>query len=215
MKKVLLVFLLLVICLCLSFPFANKNSSPFVSDTGQIEIISDDNKSKIGKEVLNENGPEVVDKEWIYASDDVNNSESFAVNIQIPQNPFYSSVASSLCLPGNSVQEIVTCDNVVPEIIIPNGAVGVFSKGDSSGWLCNAGSILSWSFEKYPMENGTHQTLGVGYIKDGVMHEMQTYRDSLDGEYNFIVPEDGTYFIYVIALSSDPISLKGSDIQIS
>lgn len=177
-------------------------------------MISNDNRFKIGKEVINENNPEIPDEEWPDSSD-VNHPESLLANIQIPKNPFFCSVASDLCLPGSSVQEVATDDNVVPEMIIPNGAVGVFSKGGLSGWLCDTGDILSWSFEKYPMENGIPQTLGVGYIKDGVMYEALTYRDSLDGVYSFTAPEGGTYYIYVIGLSSDPISLKESDIQMS
>lgn len=218
-KKVSLVLLLFVLCLCIfiSLYFANKKLPSFVPDTQQIEIISDNNEFKVGKEVLNENKPVVFNEESentpeIYFEE--SNSPVVDETTQIPENSFFSSLASPLCYPGSSVQEIATHDNMTPDIIIPNGAVGVFSKSDSSGWHCKTGDILSWSFEKFPMENGTSQSIGIGYIKDGVMYETQIYSDSLDGEYSFTVPSDGTYYIYVIGLSSDPISLKGSEIEI-
>lgn len=211
MKKALLLFSVLCICVCLSIFFTNQKTE-LESDTLQIELITGNNRHKIGKEILSQAAPEVSNENDFYPLS-VDGLESCVADIEIPENPFYTSIASSLCHPGNSVQEIVTHDNMVPEIIIPNGAVGVFSKGDLSGWSCNAGCILSWSFEKYPMDSGIAQTLGVGYIKDGIMYEMEAFKESLDGTYHLSVQEDGIYHIYVIGLSSDPISLKGSDIQ--
>ncbi|WP_409969895.1 hypothetical protein RFF05_08345 [Bengtsoniella intestinalis] len=210
MKKSLII--LLGICLCFTIVFATQNSLS-MSDTHNVELITDDNSAEVGKEVFNQTVPQVSDGEHIDSSD-VNSPEFLIAEIQIPENPFFSTLASDQCLPGDSVQEILTIDNVTPEIIIPNGAVGVFSKDASTGWTCNAGDILSFSFEKYPMETGTSQTLGIGHIKDGVMYEVQAFRDSLDGTYNFTIQEDGVYYIYVIGLSSDPISLKESAIEI-
>lgn len=212
MKKISVIILLLGVCLCLSTAYTIKSSSLFISDTNQIEIISDENADKIGKEVLNRNPPKVYGgQDW---PSDTEELEPIALDMQIPENPFFSSLASDQVSLGTSVQEIATQDGLVPEFIIPNGAIGVFSKGNQSGWSCKAGDTLIWSFEKYPMENGISQSICVGYIKDDVMYEAQAFGETLEGEYELTVPEDGIYYIYVIGASSDPISMKGSDIQI-
>lgn len=47
------------------------------------------------------------------------------------------------------------------------------------------------------------------------MHEIQLFRNSLDGKYELTVLEDGIYHIFVVCLSSDPISLKEGEIFIN
>lgn len=207
-KNLKVVFLVLTICLLLvlSYTSAKKEKYSLV----EVELINKGNSFLVGKEIVNHN-PKVVpqvEQNSIADQPEQNNSS-------LPDNPICHSVADEATIPGTSITEIVTADCRTPEIIIPNGAIGIFSKGNASGWFCKSNEILSLEFEKYPMKNGTSQTLGIGYIQDGVMHEIQLFRNSLDGKYELTVLEDGIYHIFVVCLSSDPISLKDGEIFIN
>lgn len=196
--KKYIVFLLLLLAVASVIIGLFQNKSIRAEDITQIERITNDNKHLIGKEGYGNNPSE-------------SKLETKAEE-NIPNNSICFSVANKQISPGATIQEIEITQGTTPEIIIPNGAMGIFSQGDSLGWDCKTGDILSWKFEKYPMENLLNQSLGIGYIKDGVMYEMQVYTNSLDGEYRLNISSDGIYYIYFICLSSDPISLKEGDI---
>ena len=179
-----------------------------------VEILTEENRFLIGKEMFNPNITVSSGDEWDEQIGELEDETMHMASVIIPDNPIIHSVANENCVPGSSIQEITSSKNRTPEIIVPNGAMAVFSVGNAEGWTCGSGDTIIWRFEKYPMESGASQTLGVGYVKDGVMHEMQVFRDSLNGEYKLSVHEQGVYHIYVIGLSSDPISIKESKIEI-
>lgn len=206
--------LIIVICACSVFVYAFEKSQAPAEEITQIELLSPENSAFIGKEVLS-SGVTVFSATEREQQMDELEKESLVASVQIPENSCFHAVANESCVPGSPVQEIALLGDKTPAVIIPNGAMGIFSKGDAAGWACDSGDTITWKFEKYPMENKNSQTLGVGYIQDGVMHEMQTFRDSLSGEYELPVLEEGVYYIYVIALSSDPISLKEGEIEVN
>lgn len=180
-------------------------------DLTQIALITEENREWIGKEMK---GTGVVITDANTENIQPDKEEPDKNNINIPSNSIFSSVANDQCVPGTTIQEIALSENKTPEMIIPDGAMGIFSKGNSCGWTCKSGDSITWKSEKYPLDNPRDQALVVGYIKDGVMHEMQIYADSLSVEYQINIEEDGIYYIYIISASSDPISLKEGEIVI-
>lgn len=174
----------------------------------KIELIDDHNRKLIGKEIR---GRAIV------MDADEALREKIAqepIKVEIPENPIIHSVDNMEYL-GFSIQEIELNGMKTPELIGPNGAIGVFSKGNAEGFRCKAGNTIIWSFEKYPFKDGLSQTLAVGYVKDGVMYESKVFRDKLSDTYQLAVSEDGVYHIYFLCASSDPISLKEGEIQIN
>lgn len=180
-----------------------------------IEIISEDNISLVGKEAHGSSPTVYSKEEWNALEHELDEKDLAQSSMRLPENPICHSIADGNYSPPASIQEIITDDDKTPGIIVPNGAMGIFSKGDALGWACDYGDKLSWSFEKYPMENGAIQMLGIGYIQDGVMREMEVFSDTLSGKYEVSIPEKGVYHIYVICLSSDPISLKEGEITLN
>ena len=200
--KKYIVHLLLLLAVSITIIALYQNKLIREDDISQIELITNNNMHLIGKEIRSST-IQILNKN----ESSIPSTPELEKNI--PDNPICFAVASDQISPGTTIQEIEITQGMTPEIIIPNGAMGIFSQGESLGWDCKMGDVLSWKFEKYPMENKLNQSLGIGYIKDGVMYEMQVYTDSLDGEYQLNVPSSGIYHIYFICLSSDPISLKG------
>ncbi len=200
-------YLLLVICLFLIFAYASNEKKNYTLQG--VELLNENNFFLVGKECFNPNPNVVSQNEQDRLADQT--ERDFP---DIPDNPICFSVVDDVDITGTSIKEIVTSDNKTPEFIIPNGAIGIFSKGNANGWFCESNETISWDFEKFPMENGAPQTIGIGYIQDGVMHDIQLFRDSLDGKYELTVSEDGFYHIFVVCLSSDPISLKEGDIEL-
>ena len=216
------VIIVLAICVLAAALYMYKNISSKdaenkyipAEDLTQIELIAEENREWIGKEMKAIDGAGVVITDANTENIQPGKEEPAKNNIEIPSNPIFSSVANDQCVPGTTIQEIALSENKTPEMIIPNGAMGIFSKGNSCGWTCKSGDSITWKSEKYPLDNPYNQTLGVGYIKDGVMHEMQIYKDSLNVDYQINIEEDGIYYIYIISASSSPISLKGGEIVI-
>lgn len=205
---IIIIFAALLSCFALSSSATPRTISP-------VEPISKENEFLIGTESHSSSYTVYSQEEWNELEQELDESKAGQVAMWIPENPICHSIANKAYSPPSSIQEIATNDGNTPGIIVSNGAMVIFSKGDSCGWACNYGDKLSWSFEKYPMENGTIQGLGVGYIQNGVMQDMEIFRDTLSGKYEISIPEEGVYNIYAICLSSDPISLKEGEISLN
>ena len=95
-----------------------------------------------------------------------------------------------------------------------NGSMAVFYLEDYAGWNCKAGDILTFSFEKYESDVVSNQVLVIGYIKDGVMYDGESF-GSLSGSYELKVREGGEYNLYIISATSDYLTLKQGTINLS
>ncbi|MFR6593533.1 hypothetical protein [Catenibacterium sp.] len=105
-------------------------------------------------------------------------------------------------------------NDTTPEIIMTNGSMAVFYLEDYAGWNCKAGDILTFSFEKYESDAVSNQALVIGYIKDGVMYDGESF-GSLSGSYELKVREGGEYNLYIISATSDYLTLKQGTINLS
>lgn len=157
------------------------------------ELVTDENEGLIGKEVIDNSEPEVTHGE---------------------ESHIIKSVADDNIVLPLSVSEFKVENDTTPEIIMTNGSMAVFYLEDYAGWNCKAGDILTFSFEKYESDAVSNQALVIGYIKDGVMYDGESF-GSLSGSYELKVREGGEYNLYIISATSDYLTLKQGTINLS
>ena len=163
------------------------------------ELVTDENEGLIGKEVIDNSEPEVTHGE----ESDIGNAEGRAIT----ESHIIKSVADDNIVLPLSVSEFKVENDTTPEIIMTNGSMAVFYLEDYAGWNCKAGDILTFSFEKYESDAVSNQALVIGYIKDGVMYDGESF-GSLSGSYELKVREGGEYNLYIISATSDYLTLK-------
>lgn len=170
------------------------------------ELVTDENEGLIGKEVIDNSEPEVTHGE----ESDIGNAEGRAIT----ESHIIKSVADDNIVLPLSVSEFKVENDTTPEIIMTNGSMAVFYLEDYAGWNCKAGDILTFSFEKYESDAVSNQALVIGYIKDGVMYDGESF-GSLSGSYELKVREGGEYNLYIISATSDYLTLKQGTINLS
>lgn len=92
-------------------------------------------------------------------------------------------------------------------------SVNILIKMHGEGWDMKEGDVMEYDFEKYPSEVVENQTLLMGYIKDGVLMDDEVFRQ-LKGTYKLTINELGKYYVYLICVSSDSITLKNGTLKI-
>ncbi len=207
-KRIAVAAVCLVAVMALSFGVAAAHQSMDRADSNNVDnniltraaLIDDENSKFIGKEIH--------DDTPLTATKGI--QEKPYVIHDIETNGIVSLLADGV-LPPDNITSFETADNVTPEVIVPNGSAAIFGQPNDAGWMCNDGDELVYQFEKYPSEVGD-QTLVVGYILDGVMYPGEKFLEA-NGEYRLGIEKTGEYFIYVINASSDPLALKGGNVQ--
>lgn len=171
------------------------------SNISKVQLITEENRLTIGKESHEKGLPQKTEiKEY---------------DQDIPENNILHSIADDFVYPGTSISEIqFNAGGDTPEVIVPNGAIGILVNQDSQGWNCIEENKILWSFSKYPLDNNKAQPIAIGYIKDGVMYEPQIFQSELDVNYSYAVKESGLYYLYFMGASSDPISIKKGVVQL-
>ena len=164
---------------------------PMDDTEGVIELLDESNKHQIGQETV----------------------ETFHTQFAtVTPGPIISFVESDEILLPSMIQEVKAQGTKTPELMAPNGVMGIFTKDDGSGWTLRAGETLFWNFEKYPFSDGQYQALAVGHIKNGMLCRSTVHENGESGRYHVQADEDGEYYIYFICCSSDRISLKEGEI---
>ncbi len=172
----------------------------------KVQLVNEENRDLIGKELQENDLTILVPKDGSRETENIQ---------KIPKNNIVQSTIDDSVFPGISICEMhVDDDGNTPEVICPNGAVGIFSKSNSRGWPCIKGDYLSWSFTKYPLDSQKDQAICVGYIKDGVMYKPQLFQKGLEINYKQKISEDGLYYLYILGASSDPVTIKSGNIEL-
>ncbi len=182
------------------------------------EKIDESNKHLVGSEAT---GPHILYDNGVYYNE---NNEVIDINAAlqsssvIPDNRIVESIDIPDFYPPAIVEFLTQNENngyASPDIIMHNAVVCVLTQGDGNarGWNLEKGDKLTYSFEKYDSEVLSYQTLGIGYIKDGVMYPWDYYKEQ-SGIYTQEIKEAGEYYIYLINLSSDYLSIKEGMISI-
>ncbi|MCI8505278.1 MAG: hypothetical protein HFI67_03720 [Lachnospiraceae bacterium] len=175
--------------------------------------IDDSNRHLIGTETVSdtyyiyENGKyydkygTAVDMEALCQSQDFDPSQSRIVKNMDDLKPLSAPVTE---FPVDQAEENIWYSQ---EIMLVNASPAVFTKSDGSGWALKPGESLSYTFDKYPSETSSNQRLHIGFVKNGVMYQGETF-PSAAGTYGYTAEEEGEYYLYLISYSSDCLSLK-------
>ena len=135
----------------------------------------------------------------------------FKLRLKLPENEIVKSIAYPEIVAPKSITEIVIKGKTVPKMMIPNGAMGILTQGQTKGWECERGDRIEVSFEKYRSEVTPYQTLVIGYVKDGMLYEGIAFTE-LKGKYHLDIKEKGEYHIYYVGAASDYLSLNESKV---
>ena len=131
---------------------------------------------------------------------------------KIPPNRIITDLGDSAILP-ESIGEIKAINGKTPAFPGENGSVFVITNQDGCGWELKSGEGIECTFEKETEQYGDKQAMGIGYVVDGAMYPPQLFQKEETGTYQMTATEAGEYYIYIICTSSDPITLKGVEIQ--
>lgn len=129
-----------------------------------------------------------------------------------PPNRIITAVADGSMMVPSSIVEAEVKRGTTPALIGGNGAMCIFTQGGGKGWYLEEGDTISWTYHKY----AGGYILGIGYIRDGVIYNYEGDPQDREpnGVYQLEAGESGTYYIYYICLSSDPVSLKEGEIKV-
>lgn len=176
----------------------------WINDLFGAELVTSENVGLIGKEIIDHSDQKVTHGEEIGTS---NESENV-----IAENRIIKGLANDNIVLPSSISEFEVKNGVTPEIIMTNGSMAVFYLNNYEGWSCKTGDTLTFSFEKYESEVVSNQTLVIGYIRDGILYEGESF-ENMSGCYELSVKEEGEYNIYIISATSDYLTLKQGSIN--
>lgn len=121
----------------------------------------------------------------------------------------------------NSITEFAvsgdTGQYITPEIIFGNNDLVIFEQEDGSGWELNEGETLMIQATEYEAETngGNGQGIMYFYICDGeILDGKSEPRKELNQTFELTAEKSGEYYICLLGVSSDPISLKEGKIVI-
>lgn len=106
---------------------------------------------------------------------------------------------------------------ITPEIIFGNNDLVIFEQEDGSGWELNEGETLMIQATEYEAETngGNGQGIMYFYICDGeILDGKSGPRKELNQTFELTAEKSGEYYICLLGVSSDPISLKEGKIVI-
>ena len=121
----------------------------------------------------------------------------------------------------NSITEFAVSGDagqyITPEIIFGNNDLVIFEQEDGSGWELNEGETLMIQATEYEAETngGNGQGIMYFYICDGeILDGKSEPRKELNQTFELTAEKSGEYYICLLGISSDPISLKEGKIVI-
>lgn len=174
--------------------------------------VTDEVKDYVGKPLESEEYT-IIGKDGKYYNQDgevISDADNTSV---LPDNDIVKKNNISWMTPSD-ISIFKVTDIQIPQIMIPNGTMAVFTNDSGHGWDLKAGDSVKISFEKYQHETISDQSLMVGCVQDGTLYEGEVIRD-IRGEYTIKIEKSGTYNFYFIGLSSDPISIQSGAIEIN
>lgn len=184
----------------------------------QSAIIDESNEHLIGKETISNNY--IIYSNGIYRDQNGEIVDITKVPDALAENRIISSIEvgeDSSFSPSSIVEIPLETGSEknwsIPELLLVNASVCVFTQENGDGWSLSSESEIQITFDKYPSEAVRHQTLLIGYIHDGTMYSWDSF-EKTSGTYSLTIPQDGTYYFYVMSASSDYLALKESTLSI-
>jgi len=208
---------LLVAC-CLIILIAVPVCAGIILKLNDSTKVNKYNEQFIGTEVKDDyyiiysNG-EYVDSNGVV----LNKEELMEGNDALANNRIVNEIQETVICPSSFV-EIARVNNkenvsTFPQMILVNDSVCILTKKDGTGWEMKSGDLVSFSFSKIQSEVIDEQNLIIGYIKDGLLCEGESFREK-DGQFSLRIQESGEYYIYLRSASSDYLSLEKSILSV-
>lgn len=122
-------------------------------------------------------------------NDNRNNSESINSSI-VNENSFDSTITYT------SVDDVEVTNNRIPETIIGQNSIAIFTQTNKTGWYLKKGDTLNLSFnidEHFASADGTGEHLIFGYVFNNKYHELD-FSTSVDFSFQLTAKEDGIYY---------------------
>lgn len=168
-------------------------------ETFQTGIITENNQDKIGQEtILNSY---YIDNKGMYPTIDI-----------MKETKLIHSFKDIKALPVY-ISDFQIENDHMPSVLLKINTCTVLYQDDYSGWICKKGDTLYFDFEKYEHETRRNQPLVIGYVKEGVMYDGVIF-NALSGCYQLKIAEDGEYYIYLLNLDLDNMSIKSGVVKI-
>lgn len=179
----------------------NKNNEKFIGTE-----VNDD------YHIIYNNGKYVDSNGVVLSEEDLMETKDALAN-----NRIVNKLQESVVCPGSFV-EIMRINHkgktsAYPKIILVNDSVCILTKEDGTGWKMSEGDNLCYDFSKIPSEVIDEQNLIVGYIKDGMLCEGESFREKA-GQFSLKIKDPGIYYIYLRSGSSDYLTLEESLLSI-
>lgn len=180
-------------------------------------VVDNSNRSLIGTEIITKNY-------IIYKNGTYTNAEGEVIDLDklrkaqegIPENRIINEIQIDNYSPSSIIEVIIDKAGKnsysTPEIILVNNSACILTKEDGSGWILDKGDILEYNFQKYKSSVVNQQNLIIGYVKDGVMYQGESYYQQLKDTYALKAQDKGEYFIYLLSASSDYLTLKQGEL---
>ena len=156
-------------------------------------------------------------------------AHNYGAEIEVPDEPsdgIWETTAriksyKNVSISPNSITEFAVSGDagqyITPEIIFGNNDLVIFEQEDGSGWKLNEGETLMIQATEYEAETngGNGQGIMYFYICDGeILDGKSEPRKELNQTFELTAEKSGEYYICLLGVSSDPISLKEGKIVI-
>ncbi len=204
-------FLLLIMCV------SSLSIYAISSLLKKASLIDDSTRGLIGTEVRDTNYILYKDGKYMDKNGNEIKLDELSEITQVPSSRIVKEIEIPSLKPLIIVEFPVSSAEkntyITPEIIMPNASPAILTQPDGSGWVLSEGAAISYSFEKYPSVTVDDQLLQIGIVKDGIMYDGIVY-DNLTDTYQLTVSESGEYYIYLLNVSSDYLSLKNGNLSV-
>ena len=108
---------------------------------------------------------------------------------------------ASVCVPMEGAE--------IPATYFSPNYMVIFTRPEEAGWVLAAGDTLSIEFT---LAEGQTCTLDLGYIQDGVYHDLSSARAAAFSD-TLTAPADGTYYFCVTNRTSENAVIQGGSIR--
>lgn len=115
-----------------------------------------------------------------------------------------------------SVDDVEVVDNTIPEAIIGQNSIAIFTQSNNKGWQLKAGETLNLSLsidEYFASADGSGEHLIFGYVFNNKYYEVD-FSTSIDFSFQLTATEDGIYYPAIQNVSLSYIKIPYGTIEI-
>lgn len=180
----------------------------------QNEVVNEENKHLIGTEVKVERNAEKLLDENLKPEE----REAIMKEKLLASTSIIKDISDSVLIPSGVTEVVVEKSTVTDQYIYPsqilvNGDISILKNQDNTGWNLKNGDKVIINFSKYPTETKIQQTLGIGYVCNGILEE-PNFSINENGNCEILISVEGEYYFYFQSFTSDYLTLHEEKINI-